>query len=153
MCLQYERLIERPLVELLCSLLGAATKKEKETPGLDERHGDTLKHKGGHKARLGEGGFDELQHFAGMVKAEAETMPSGNGVSAHKETAGRKPEQDHSETAANHVEAAEAHETKGDEDEQLLNGLASYFSASLLRTKATCNDVNILAATSTTLGS
>lgn len=148
---QYERRVERPLVELLCSSLGAATKKREATPGPDERHGDTLRHEGGKEARLRKEGSEELHNFAGIVKAEVETKRSGDGMSAHKETAGRKAEQDSGETAANRVEAAEAQEAKEDKDEQLLNGLAHYFSASLLRKKATCKDVNMLAATSTTL--
>ncbi|KAL8452274.1 hypothetical protein Emed_001435 [Eimeria media] len=119
---QYERPVVRPLVELLCNFLDVPPTSSREA---------TEK-------------VNEAAKTAAAAAAAAADVAAGNDEAAASAATGGEAEvgigsqQQVEETLQRGAGAAER--ATGDREEALLNGLASYFKASLKRKNASCRD-------------
>ncbi|XP_026193446.1 uncharacterized protein LOC34618843 [Cyclospora cayetanensis] len=125
---QYNRPVERPLIDSFCTLLGALAGPTHE--GAADTLTETIAGKFS--------GFNAHEKFHLNEKFHRSDARKG-------ELQGEAAQ----EVAGNPVER-EAGE-KSRREERLLQGLAQYFAESLKRKKAKCKDVNMLAATETKL--
>ncbi|OEH74251.1 serine carboxypeptidase [Cyclospora cayetanensis] len=149
---QYNRPVERPLIDSFCTLLGALAGPTHE--GAADTLTETIAGKfsgfnAHEKFHLNEK-FHRSDARKGELQGEAAQEVAGNPV---EREAGEVREEalSGSHGRGQAVQSSEAHTEKSRREERLLQGLAQYFAESLKRKKAKCKDVNMLAATETKL--